>query len=95
MPHSIAPEVAMPLTKVKEKYQVTIPTEVRKAAGLAVGDLLEATAHGTQIVLTPKVVVDKESLEAVLAETLADKRAGRVYGPFKSMRDLKRSLRRK
>ena len=33
----------MPLVKVKEKFQVTIPTELREALHLAVGDILEAT----------------------------------------------------
>jgi hypothetical protein len=30
----------MPLVKVKEKFQVTIPTALRKAVRLSVGDLL-------------------------------------------------------
>ena len=50
----------MPLVKVKEKFQVTIPTEVREAAQIAVGDILEATVQGTTIVLTPKAVVDRQ-----------------------------------
>jgi AbrB family looped-hinge helix DNA binding protein len=51
----------MPLVKVKPKFQVTIPTEVREAAQIAVGDILEATVQGTTIVLTPKVVVDRQA----------------------------------
>jgi AbrB family looped-hinge helix DNA binding protein len=51
----------MPLVKVKEKFQVTIPAEVREAVPLAVGDILEATVQGTTIVLTPKVVVDRQA----------------------------------
>jgi antitoxin MazE len=50
----------MPLVKVKEKFQVTIPTEIRDAVRLEVGDILEATVQGTTIVLTPKAVVDRE-----------------------------------
>lgn len=48
----------MPLTKVKDKYQVTIPTAVRKAAGLSVGDVLEAAARGRTVVLRPKTSED-------------------------------------
>ena len=44
----------MPLVKVKEKFQVTIPTELREALHLTVGDLLEATIQGQTIVLKPK-----------------------------------------
>jgi AbrB family looped-hinge helix DNA binding protein len=61
----------MPLVKVKPKFQVTIPTEVRKAVQLAIGDILEATVQGATIVLTPKAVVDRaeawEKVERAMA----------------------------
>lgn len=44
----------MALVKVKEKYQVTIPTSVRQKVGLDVGDVLEAEVTGKKITLTPK-----------------------------------------
>jgi AbrB family looped-hinge helix DNA binding protein len=44
---------------VKEKFQVTIPTELREALHLAVGDILEATVEDETIVLKPKAVVDR------------------------------------
>ena len=49
----------MPLVRVKEKFQVTIPTELREALHLAVGDILEATIEHETIVLKPKAVVDR------------------------------------
>ena len=49
----------MPLVKVKEKFQVTIPTELREALHVTVGDLLEATMENETIVLKPKAVVDR------------------------------------
>jgi AbrB family looped-hinge helix DNA binding protein len=52
-------ELTLPLVKVKEKFQVTIPTELREALHLAVGDLLEATIENETIVLKPKAVVDR------------------------------------
>ena len=54
-------ELALPLVKVKEKFQVTIPTELREALHLTVGDLLEATIENETIVLTPKAVVDRKA----------------------------------
>jgi bifunctional DNA-binding transcriptional regulator/antitoxin component of YhaV-PrlF toxin-antitoxin module len=36
----------MPLVRVKQKFQVTIPDSVRKETHLEVGDLLEAIAKG-------------------------------------------------
>jgi len=84
----------MPLVKVKEKYQVTLPTAVRQKAGVAVGDLLEAQVEGKKITLTPKAVVDRAFLEKRLAEGLEDLKKGRVYGPFSSAKEAIRSLHR-
>ena len=49
----------MPLVKVKEKFQITLPAELREALHLAVGDLSEATIQDNVIVLKPKAVVDR------------------------------------
>jgi AbrB family looped-hinge helix DNA binding protein len=69
----------MPLVTVKTKYQVTLPTAVRRQAKLAVGDILEAKVKGKKITLTPKSLLDRE-----LAVALEDVRKGRVVGPFDS-----------
>ncbi|HWQ69556.1 MAG TPA: AbrB/MazE/SpoVT family DNA-binding domain-containing protein [Patescibacteria group bacterium] len=79
----------MPLVKVKEKYQVTLPAAVRRKAGLNVGDLLEASVEGEKITLTPKSVVDRE-----LALALEDVKKGRVYGPYRSVEEVISSLHR-
>lgn len=80
-------KMGMPLVKVKTKYQVTLPTEVRERVGLAVGDLLEAKVEGNKITLTPKSVIDRH-----IAESLEDFKKGRVYGPFASANEAIRSL---
>lgn len=54
----------MPLVKVKEKYQVTIPAEIRKVLNLEVGDYLEVEAQGTAIILKQKAVIDRGKEEA-------------------------------
>ena len=51
--------LTLPLVKVKDKFKITIPAEVREEMHLAVGDLLEATVSGQTIVLKPKAVVDR------------------------------------
>ncbi len=84
----------MPLVKVKEKYQVTLPASVRQKAGVVVGDLLEAQVQGKRITLVPKVVVDREFIERRLSEGLEDIKKGRIYGPFASAKDMIRSLHR-
>jgi AbrB family looped-hinge helix DNA binding protein len=80
---------AVTLVKVKEKYQVTLPASVRRKAGLAVGDLLEAKVQGGKITLTPKSIVDRE-----IALALEDVKKGRVYGPFSTAKETIRSLHR-
>lgn len=79
----------MPLVKIKEKYQVTLPAAVRRKAGLNVGDLLEASVEGKKITLTPKSVIDRE-----LAQALEDVKKGRVYGPYRSVEEVISSLHR-
>lgn len=60
----------MPLVRVKEKFQVTIPTELREALDLAVGDILEATIEKETIVLKPKAVVDRRQAWNGLIEVM-------------------------
>ncbi len=79
----------MSIVRVKTKGQVTIPTALRARLGVSVGDLLEAKVEGHVITLTPKTLVDKR-----LAEGIADIKAGRVKGPFKSADELLASLNR-
>lgn len=81
--------LAVPLVKVKEKYQLTLPVSVRQKAGVAVGDLLEAKVQGKKITLTPKRVIDRE-----LALALEDFKRGRFIGPFRTAKAAIRALRR-
>jgi AbrB family looped-hinge helix DNA binding protein len=79
-------------SKIGPKFQVVIPKSIRKAAGLRVGDYVEARLTRDGIVLRPKVLVDR-GLERALEEALADLAAGRVSKPFKSARDLVRAIK--
>jgi AbrB family looped-hinge helix DNA binding protein len=80
-------------TKVGHKYQVVIPKRIRDAAGLKVGDYVEANLTREGILLRPKTLVDRD-LNNALKEALADVAAGRMSKPFKSARALVRSLKR-
>jgi AbrB family looped-hinge helix DNA binding protein len=77
----------MAVVSVKSKYQVVIPQNVREKIGLNVGDLLEAKAERGMITLTPRAVVDPG-----IAESFADFKAGRTYGPFETHEKLVKSL---
>lgn len=67
----------MALVTVKTKYQLTLPTSVRKQARVAVGDLLEAKVEGNKITLTRKNLIDRE-----LALALHDVKRGRLSPTF-------------
>jgi len=54
----------MPLVKIKGKYQITLPAEVRKKLNLEVGDYLELEERDDAIVLRPVAIVDKKEREA-------------------------------
>lgn len=83
----------MPLVKVKEKYQVTLPAQVRERIGVAVGDLLEAAVEGKKITLTPTALVDEDLHASLLASLVEAKRKG-TLGPFRSARAALRALKR-
>jgi len=79
----------VPLVKIKTKYQVTLPTELRKRVGGQIGDLLEARIERGKITLTPKTVIDRG-----IAESLEEFKKGRSYGPFDTAEEMLVSLQR-
>jgi AbrB family looped-hinge helix DNA binding protein len=91
------------MSEVKvRKGQVTIPTRIRSRLGIADGDVLEMKVRSNCVVLTPKAPVDddpeytpeqRKIIDAELAKGLEDVRMGRVYGPFKTIAELERSMR--
>lgn len=75
----------MPLVKVKEKAQVTLPVTVRRALGIREGDYLKAIVEGNKIVLIPQTVITRlpavtlsEEGDRILQEALAEVKAGKV-----------------
>jgi AbrB family looped-hinge helix DNA binding protein len=67
----------MAIVTVKNKYQVVIPKHVRDQIRVSVGDVFEAKAEKGKIVFEPKSVVDRG-----IAESMAEFKAGRSFGPF-------------
>ena len=89
--------------KIQRKGQVTLPSRLRSAVGVAEGDLVEASVRRGKIVLTPKQAINRSGhltaddeytpeqrrvIDARLAEGLADIKAGRTFGPFNSADDM-------
>jgi AbrB family looped-hinge helix DNA binding protein len=52
--------MAVIITKVGPKCQVTIPKAIRAALKLETGDLLEVRVAGRDVVLKPKIFVDRD-----------------------------------
>jgi len=92
------PAAAMNTTgRIQSRGQVTIPTAVRRRAGLAKGDLVNFTFLRGKIVMTPKLALDdtaaptsgdeytlaqRRVIDARLAKADADIKAGRVSKAF-------------
>ena len=84
----------MPLARVKQKGQVTIPANIREELGLHEGDYVEVTTEGSRVVLTPQQIAPRHpEIDAALAEGLADIQAGRVSPSFKDMKSFEKWLK--
>lgn len=71
--------MVMELVKVKTKYQITLPSALRKKTGVKIGDIFEARVEKEEITLKPKRVIDRD-----IQESLDEAKAGKLYGPFKT-----------
>ena len=78
----------MPLVKIKDKGQLTLPAKIRERHRLAVGDYVEIKEEGGRIILVPQQVAERHpEIDAAIADGLADVRAGRVTPAFERMED--------
>ncbi|MBI5789500.1 MAG: AbrB/MazE/SpoVT family DNA-binding domain-containing protein [Candidatus Schekmanbacteria bacterium] len=84
----------MPVVKVKNKFQVTIPAEIRNNAQIKEGDILEVTGKNKPTVFKSKIVLDRESIDAAVNEGLKNYKDGRTIGPFKSVEEFKATLKK-
>lgn len=79
MPNKLEDKQAMPLIKVQRKFQITIPSSVRKSIPINEGDLIEATARKDGILLKPQTIVDRKATVEKLKQVLARKVKGSPY----------------
>lgn len=87
-------EAIFPLVRVKNKFQITIPTKVRKEIRIKEGDILEVCIKDNTIVIKPKIVVDRSSIENAINEGLMDYKKGEMLGPFKNIKEFKSALKK-
>jgi len=91
----------METIKVRKKYQITLPTAIREAAGVYEGDFLTAEVQEDRtILLRPSRLVDADEAffytpawQAAEREADEDLAAGR-YDDFETMADLIADLER-
>ena len=85
----------MSIVKIQRKGQMTLPTGVRAAVGLADGDLVDVKVAGRRIVITPTLVIDRSKFPTakdeytpeqrrILDASLAQAEKGPYFGPFKN-----------
>jgi AbrB family looped-hinge helix DNA binding protein len=97
----------MTLVKIHRKGQMTLPSRLRTAIGVAEGDLVEATVLKGKIVLTPKAVIDRSqfptaddeytpaqrrAIDRRLALSEKEHKEGRTFGPFDTHQEFIASL---
>lgn len=71
----------MSLVKVKDKYQVTIPENIRNKIHCEIGELLDVSVKGSAIVLKPMVVEERYSddeLEALEKAFKSPRNRGKI-----------------
>ena len=85
----------MPLTKIRKRYQITLPPAVRKKFNLVEGDFvdIEETQGGFFLRPVKMISPDQEYFytkewQATEAEADQDIAEGRVSGPFKTVDEL-------
>ena len=96
------------LVKIHRKGQMTLPSRLRSAIGVAEGDLVEASVLKGKIILTPKTVIDRSTfptaddeytpaqrrtIDARLAKSDEDIKRGRTFGPFDTAADMVTSMK--
>ena len=82
--------------KVREKYQVTIPEDNRGKIPLKVGERVEVTARGNEIVIRPIVEVPRDQAwfwnkewRDQVSQSLKDLERGKIK-VFKSVKEARR-----
>ena len=96
------------IVKIQHNGQVTIRTRLRSRAGLAEGDLVEATLQQGKIVLTPKspsrsllrnaddthTPFQRMAINRGVAQSQKEYKQGRSFGPFDTHQEYIASLHR-
>ncbi len=80
----------MPLVRVKQKYQVTLPSTVRQEANIQEGDTLEISVEDGNIVLVPQAITDRRDVQKDSILDLIG--ANKNSGLYKSVEDIDETI---
>lgn len=82
--------------KVRDKYQITIPEEVRAKIPLTVGERVEVTAEGSKIVIRPILEIPRDQAwfwarewQEQIAQSRKDLEEGKVK-VFRSVKEARK-----
>jgi len=85
-------------TVVKTKIGINVPTSIQRKAGFRAGDVVEFKASGGVITILPKLPnADDEytpEQRRIIDAQLNEASKGPHYGPFESIEELERSMRK-
>ena len=85
------------IVKIHRKGQITLPSHLRSALGIAEGDLVEATVQRGKLIITPKLVIDRSrfpsaeddytpaqrrAIDRGIAQSEKEYKQSRAFGPF-------------
>lgn len=98
----ISHRVTIPITRISPKHQITIPKEIYESLQLEVGDFLNVKVEGEKIIIVPTKMIPKDQAwfwtkewQEKEREAEEDIKAGKLYGPFRSGKELVKSLKSK
>ena len=94
--------------KIQKRGQVTIPTVVRRQAGLSKGDLVNFAFQRGKIVITPSLIIDRpkspvgdeytpsqrRDIDRGIAQSLKEFKQGKASGPFETHEAFLTALRK-
>ena len=83
----------MTLARVKQNYQVTIPSELRKKFNVSEGDYIKIKIEPFKLVPSGQEYFHTKEWQKGEAEADKDIAEGRVVGPFNNVKDLIKELK--